>query len=305
MIIHIACAQFACVQSRDENIQRGKSAIAKAAAGGADLLLLPELHAWPYFCIDHDENRFNEAETIPGKLLESLCSEAKQHGILIVTTLFERTISGVYHNTAIVIERDGSVAGTYQKMHIPNDPGYWEKHYFSPGIQGFQPVQTSIGRLGVLICFDQWFPEAARLMALADADLLLYPSSIGWNPHDSATQQAKQLDAWITVQRGHAIANTLPMAASNRVGQESSNINIGAPRNSGSDTKSSNPEAQHIHFWGNSFIAGAQGEILSQAGEDEELIFCEVDLAHKEKLRQVWTFFRDRRIEHYGDLASG
>ena len=231
--------------------------------------------------------------------------------MVIVGSVFERRGPGVYHNTAVVLDADGSLAGVYRKMHIPDDPGFYEKFYFTPGDLGFEPVDTAVGRLGVLVCWDQWFPEAARLMALAGAELLLYPTAIGWEPSDDAEEQARQLDAWVTVQRGHAIANGLPLLACNRVGFEASpernpGSTLEAGENSGSATTTAAPEnATGIQFWGSSFVCGPQGEILAQAPtDDERLLVAEIDLPRSEQVRRIWPFLRDRRIDAYGDLLK-
>ena len=242
----------------------------------------------PYFCQNEDHRHFELAESIPGATTEILSALAKKLKIVIVSSLFEKRTPGLYHNTAVVFDKDGSIAGKYRKMHIPDDPGFYEKYYFTPGDIGFQPIQTSIGRLGVLVCWDQWFPEAARLMALAGAELLIYPTAIGWDPLDDAAEKQRQLDAWVTIQRSHAIANGLPVIACNRVGYEQA------------------PDSEKgIQFWGNSFIAGPQGEIISQADSSEiKLLTCSVDKASTERVRQAWPYLRDRRIEAYGDLTK-
>lgn len=288
MQIKIAAAQYPCSLDQAANEQCARRQIEAAAQQGADLLLLPELCVWPYFCLSEDVRHFDRAQTIPGPLTHTLSQAARRHEMILITSLFERRASGLYHNTAVVFERDGSLAGTYRKMHIPQEPGFSEKFYFTPGEQGFVPIQTSAGRLGVLICWDQWFPEAARLMALADAELLLYPSAIGWNPQDSEGERARQLAAWLTVQRGHAIANSLPVVGSNRTGTEGSPV----------------PGAARIQFWGNSFISTGQGEIIARAADTgAQLIVADIDLSANETTRRNWPFFRDRRIEHYQGLT--
>ncbi|MBK1647346.1 carbon-nitrogen hydrolase [Rhabdochromatium marinum] len=259
-----------------------------AAAAGCQLVLLQELHQGPYFCQQECAAEFDRAESIPGPTTEGLARAAHQHGLVIVGSLFERRAAGLYHNTAVVLDADGRLAGCYRKMHIPDDPGYYEKYYFTPGDLGFRPVETVVGRLGVLVCWDQWFPEAARLMALAGAELLLYPTAIGWDPADTPQEQAHQREAWITVQRGHAIANGLPLLACNRVGFEAE---ASAP-GGGSQ------------FWGSSFVCGPQGELLAQAPQDAPaLLMAEIDLDRSEDVRRSWPFLRDRRIDAYGDLG--
>jgi len=260
--------------------------IEAAAQRGADLVLLQELHCGYYFCQREDTALFDLAEPIPGPSSAQLSNIAKKLQIVLVASLFEKRASGLYHNTAIVFERDGKIGGIYRKMHIPDDPGYHEKFYFAPGDLGFIPIETSVGKLGILICWDQWFPEAARLMALAGADILLYPTAIGWDSNDSQAEQRRQLDAWITVQRGHAIANALPIAVCNRVGFEP-----GPEGTSG------------INFWGSSFIAGPQGEIFEQASIDTaEIRLATIDTKQSEEIRRIWPFYRDRRIDHYAKL---
>jgi len=259
-----------------------------AAAKGARLVLLQELHNTLYFCQTEDEACFDLAEPVPGPGTQTLAVLARELELVIVASLFERRAAGLYHNTAVVLDRDGSLAGKYRKMHIPDDPGYYEKFYFTPGDLGFQPIQTSIGKLGVMICWDQWFPEAARLMTLAGAELLLYPTAIGWNPEESAEQQLRQLDAWRTIQRAHAIANGIPLLVCNRTGHE--------PDNSG--------QTAGIQFWGNSFVAGPQGEVLASASPDSaELLIASVNMGHSEDVRRGWPYLRDRRIDAYDDLS--
>lgn len=262
--------------------------IRQAVAAGADLVLLPELHLGPYFCQTENTAMFDLAETIPGPTTEALGAIAQELGVVLVASLFERRAPGLYHNTAVVFERDGCLVGKYRKMHIPDDPGYYEKFYFTPGDLGFTPIPTSVGKLGVLVCWDQWYPEAARLMALAGADILLYPTAIGWNPDDPEDERDRQLDAWMTVQRGHAVANGLPVIACNRVGLE--------PDPSG--------QSRGIQFWGNSFAVGPQGEFLDQANGVEERVFCvEIDRHRSEAVRRIWPFLRDRRIDAYAGLT--
>jgi len=283
----IACAvQQPCNRGRETNLAYSISQIEKAAQQNADLVVLPELHLDHYFCQSEDTACFDLAQPIPGPTCETLAEVAKANKVVIVSTIFEKRAPGLYHNTAVVFDKDGSIAGTFRKMHIPDDPGFYEKFYFTPGDLGFTPIETSIGKLGVLICWDQWYPEAARLMALAGADLLIYPTAIGWNPDDDAAEKQRQCDAWITVQRAHAVANGIPVIACNRIGFEA------AP-----------DQAPGIQFWGNSFIAGPQGEILSSADENHDgLLFAELDARRSEEVRRIWPFLRDRRIDEYADL---
>lgn len=284
----VACFQQQARASRENNLSVLLDAIREAASQGAELIQLPELHNHYYFCQMQDPNYFDLAESIPGPTTQQFSQAAKQHGIVISASIFEKRAPGIYHNTAVVFEKTGEIAGIYRKMHIPDDPGFMEKFYFTPGDLGFTPIQTSIGKLGVLICWDQWFPEAARLMTLAGADLLLYPTAIGWDPQDPVEEKNRQRDAWITIQRAHAIANGLPLVTCNRTGFE---IHPKDP-------------TCGIQFWGSSFIAGPQGEFLQQASvENSELIFAEVDLAHSETVRRIWPFLRDRRIDFYQDLS--
>ncbi|MGH8460267.1 MAG: carbon-nitrogen hydrolase [Stenotrophobium sp.] len=291
--LRAALVQQPCTADRKLNLQMSEDGIRAAHAGGAQLVLLQELHTSLYFCQHESTELFDLAETIPGPSTQWLGKLAKSLGIVIVGSLFEKRAPGLYHNTAVVLERDGSLAGTYRKMHIPDDPGYYEKFYFTPGDAGsaagggFTPIQTSVGKLGVLVCWDQWYPEAARLMALAGAELLLYPTAIGWNPADAPDEQARQRDAWVTIQRSHAVANGLPVLVANRVGFEA------------------DPTGQTAgsQFWGHSFVAGPQGEILAQAGEREDVLLVDVDLARSEHVRRWWPFLRDRRVDAYADLS--
>lgn len=263
--------------------------IRQCAAEGAQLVVLQELHDSLYFCQTEDVGNFDLAVEIPGEATSYYAELARKYGVVLVTSLFERRASGLYHNTAVVFEKDGSIAGKYRKMHIPDDPAYYEKFYFTPGDLGFNPVETSVGKLGVLVCWDQWYPEAARMMALAGADLLIYPTAIGWESSDSNEEKQRQLDAWITIQRGHAVANGLPVIAVNRTGHE--------PDPSG--------QTGGIQFWGNSFICGPQGEILIQAMADQEqVVVQDISLQRSEQVRRWWPFLRDRRIEFYGDLTK-
>ncbi len=257
-------------------------------------MVLQELHTSLYFCQHESTELFELAETIPGPATEWLSALAKELSVVIVGSLFERRAAGLYHNTAVVIDSDGSLAGRYRKMHIPDDPGYYEKFYFTPGDAashsgggGFTPIQTSVGKLGVLVCWDQWYPEAARLMALAGADLLIYPTAIGWNPNDDEAEQARQRDAWVTIQRSHAVANGLPVIVVNRVGYEP-------------DPTEQTGGAQ---FWGSSFVAGPQGEVLARANEQPDVLVVPIDLARSENVRRWWPFLRDRRVDAYGDLS--
>jgi N-carbamoylputrescine amidase len=285
----VACVQHACGPDAAANLAQSAAGIRAAAAQGARLVLLQELHRTQYFCQVEDPALCDLAEPIPGPTTDFLATLARERGVVIVGSVFERRLPGVYHNTAVVLEHDGTLAGRYRKMHIPDDPGYLEKFYFTPGDGPLAPIDTSVGRLGVLVCWDQWYPEAARLMALAGADLLLYPTAIGWDPIDAPAEQARQREAWITIQRAHAIANGLPVLACNRIGDE--HIPGGAP--------------QGARFWGSSFIAGPQGEILAQAPSDAPAVIgAELDLARSEQVRRVWPFLRDRRIDAYQDLTQ-
>jgi N-carbamoylputrescine amidase len=280
--------QHACMDNKEANLEASMDGIRHAATQGAQLVLLQELHGSQYFCQTEDRRHFSLAESIPGPTTGRLQQIARELAIVIVGSVFEQRNCAVYHNTAVVIDTDGTIAGCYRKMHIPDDPGYSEKYYFTPGDLGFEPVSTSLGKLGVLVCWDQWFPEAARLMALAGADLLLYPTAIGWDPRDDSDEQARQLDAWRTVQRAHAIANCLPVLVCNRTGLE--------PDPSG--------RTDGIQFWGNSFIAGQQGDLLAKAGDKDDVLVARLDLSRTTGLRQVWPFFRDRRIDAYQDLLK-
>ena len=272
-----------------QNLLRLAEGIGDLAKRGADLVVLQELHNSLYFCQTEHVDNFDLAEPIPGPSTAFFGELAKQYGVVIVTSLFERRAPGLYHNTAVVLERDGSIAGKYRKMHIPDDPAYYEKFYFTPGDLGFSPIQTSVGRLGVLVCWDQWYPEAARLMALAGADLLVYPTAIGYESSDTPEEQERQRMAWQTVQRGHAIANGLPVVTVNRVGHE--------PDPSG--------QTGGIRFWGSSFVCGPQGELYYEASTDEEeSIIVEIDMQRSEQVRRWWPFLRDRRIENYGDITK-
>jgi N-carbamoylputrescine amidase len=274
--------------SASVNLERSIQAIREAKSRGAELIILPELHLGPYFCQTEDTTCFDLAEPIPGPTTEALGHVAAELGVVIVASLFERRAPGLYHNTAVVLEKDGRLVGKYRKMHIPDDPGYYEKFYFTPGDLGFKPIDTSVGKLGVLVCWDQWYPEAARLMALAGADLLIYPTAIGWNLDDPEAERERQLNAWITVQRGHAVANGLPVIACNRIGHE----------------EDPSTQSSGIRFWGNSFAAGPQGEFLTHLDAVEEKVeLVEIDKSRSEDVRRIWPFLRDRRIESYSDLT--
>ena len=277
------------------NLDHSLALVREAADKGAELVLLQELHRSLYFCQTEDTAVFDLAETIPGPSTDTLGALAKELGIVIVGSLFEKRATGLYHNTAVVLEKDGSLVGIYRKMHIPDDPGFYEKFYFTPGDadfndgrSGFSPVETSVGKLGLLVCWDQWYPEAARLMALAGADLLLYPTAIGWDPSDDDGEKHRQLNAWITIQRAHGIANGLPVLVANRTGFEQS------PEDDGG-----------IQFWGNSFVCGPQGEFLAQADNDsEQVLLADVDMQRSESVRRIWPYLRDRRVDAYGDLTK-
>ena len=302
--------------NRDQNRQRLAEKIKQLAHEGAQLIVLQELHNGLYFCQEEDVNIFDQAESIPGPSTEFYGQLAKECGVVIVTSLFERRAPGLYHNTAVVLERDGTIAGKYRKMHIPDDPGYYEKFYFTPGDLGFQPIDTSVGRLGVLVCWDQWYPEAARLMALAGAELLIYPTAIGYDPNDTPDEQQRQRMAWQTVQRGHAVANGLPVVTVNRVGNEENEelrmkneeFAAAVPSGEGMAEANSSPFTLHssfIKFWGTSFICGPQGELFYEAPETTEAeAVVDIDLRRSEQVRRWWPFLRDRRIEDYGDLTK-
>ena len=285
----IALIQQTNTANHRENVAKLENNIRKAAAEGTELIVLQELHNGLYFCQTEDTNVFEQAETIPGPSTESFGQLAAELGVVIVLSLFEKRAAGLYHNTAVVLEKDGSIAGKYRKMHIPDDPAYYEKFYFTPGDLGFEPIQTSVGKLGVLVCWDQWYPEAARLMAMAGAELLIYPTAIGWESSDTDEEKTRQLNAWITVQRGHAVANGLHVLSCNRTGHEADPSGV----------------TNGIQFWGNSFVAGPQGEFLAQASNDkEENIIIDIDLQRSENVRRWWPFFRDRRIDAFGDITK-
>ncbi len=287
--IRVGIVQQSCTPDLKQNLAKLHHNIATLAKDGAQLIVLQELHNTPYFCQTEDTTLFDLAEPIPGPSTGFFGELAKEYGVVLVTSLFERRAPGLYHNTAVVFDSDGSMAGKYRKMHIPDDPAYYEKFYFTPGDIGFEPIQTSIGKLGVQVCWDQWYPEGARLMALKGAELLIYPTAIGWESTDTEEEKQRQLGAWVTVQRGHAVANGLPVIAVNRVGFE--------PDPSGA--------TNGIQFWGNSFVAGPQGEFLVQADNHrEQNIIVEVDMARSENVRRWWPFLRDRRIDEFRQLTK-
>lgn len=285
----VGIIQQSCTANVDDNIAKLVSNIRAAAAKGAELIVLQELHNSLYFCQTEDTAKFDLAETIPGPSTDTYGSLAKELGVVIVTSLFEKRAAGLYHNTAVVFEKDGSIAGKYRKMHIPDDPAYYEKFYFTPGDLGFHPIQTSVGKLGVQVCWDQWYPEGARLMAIQGAELLIYPTAIGYESSDTVEEQERQREAWTTVQRGHAVANGIPVITVNRTGHEP------------------DPSAQTngIQFWGSSFVAGPQGEFLYRAPKDEEVVeVIDIDMQRSENVRRWWPFLRDRRIEEFSPLAK-
>ncbi len=285
----IALIQQSNTFDREKNIAKLEHNIRSCAAQGASLIVLQELHNGLYFCQTEDVAVFEQAETIPGPSTLFFGKLASELGVVLVLSLFEKRAAGLYHNTAVVIEKDGTIAGKYRKMHIPDDPAYYEKFYFTPGDLGFEPVQTSLGKLGVLVCWDQWYPEAARLMAMAGADLLIYPTAIGWESTDTDDEKQRQTNAWITVQRGHAVANGIYVISCNRVGYEADPSGV----------------TGGIEFWGNSFVSGPQGEIIAQASQkSEENKVVEIDLNRSENVRRIWPFFRDRRIDAFGDLTK-
>lgn len=295
--LKVALIQERDHQSVDANLSCIENRVRSAKAAGAQLVLLQELHNGAYFCQHQDVDEFDRAEAIPGPSTERLAALARENQLVLVSSLFERRAAGLYHNTSVVFEKDGQIAGIYRKMHIPDDPGFMEKFYFTPGDAeiagtrsgpGFRPIQTSVGKLGVLVCWDQWYPEAARLMALAGAELLLYPTAIGWDPRDDQAEKQRQCDAWTLSHRGHAVANGLPVLSCNRIGFEAS------PEN-----------GPGIQFWGSSVVLGPQGEILAQASNDQaEILYAEIDLERSENVRRIWPFLRDRRVDAYGDLLK-
>jgi N-carbamoylputrescine amidase len=275
--------------SGDANLDAIEAGLREAARAGVELVLLQELHNGPYFCQNESVDTFDLAETIPGPGTDRIGKLAAELKLVVVASIFEKRAAGLYHNTAVVFDRSAAIAGRYRKMHIPDDPAFYEKFYFTPGDLGFDPIQTSVGKLGVLVCWDQWYPEAARLMALAGAELLLYPTAIGWDPNDDDAEKSRQREAWITVQRGHAVANGLPLLSVNRTGFEPDTANVG----------------NGIQFWGSSFVAGPQGEFLAQARTDgRELLVVDIDMQRSENVRRIWPFLRDRRIDAYGDLTK-
>ena len=285
----VGIVQMCCGTDKALNMQKLAARIREAAQRGAELVVLQELHNTVYFCQTENVELFDLAETIPGPSTEFFSQVARECGVVLVTSLFERRAAGLYHNTAVVLDKDGTIAGKYRKMHIPDDPAYYEKFYFTPGDLGFKPIDTSIGRLGVQVCWDQWYPEGARLMALAGAELLIYPTAIGYESSDTKEEQERQREAWTTVQRGHAVANGLPVVAVNRTGHE--------PDPSG--------QTKGIEFWGSSFVCGPQGEMLFRAPKDEECVeVVEVDMKRSENVRRWWPFLRDRRIDEYGDILK-
>ncbi len=292
-MLRVAAVQQHCYEDKQQSLELTGDLIDQAASQGAQLIVLQELHASWYFCQSEDVGKFDLAESIPGETTDFLSAKAKEHKAVIVGSIFEKRAAGIYHNTAVVFDSDGSMAGQYRKMHIPDDPGFYEKFYFTPGDaeegSGFQPIDTTVGRLGILVCWDQWFPEAARLMALAGADLLIYPTAIGWDANDSQQEQTRQLDAWMTIQRSHAVANNLPVVVANRVGQEP------------------DPTGQTLGtvFWGNSFICGHQGEIIVEADSQlTQIIHTELDFQRTDEVRRIWPYFRDRRIDAYAKLTK-
>ena len=287
--IKVGLIQQSCTGNTAENMDKLKHSIEDVASKGAELVVLQELHNTLYFCQTENTSLFDLAETIPGPSTEFYSGVASANGIVLVTSLFEKRAPGLYHNTAVVFDKDGSIAGKYRKMHIPDDPAYYEKFYFTPGDLGFEPIQTSIGKLGVQVCWDQWYPEGARLMTLKGAEILIYPTAIGWESTDTPEEKARQLEAWVISQRGHAVANGLPVIAVNRVGHE----------------PDLSKQTNGIRFWGNSFVAGPQGEILAQADNmKEENIVTEVDITRSEEVRRWWPFLRDRRIDEFDKLTK-
>ncbi len=287
--LKVGLVQQACTGEKEENIAKSIEAVKKCAASGAELVVLQELHSSLYFCQTEDTAMFDLAETIPGPSTELFSKTAKNAGVVLVISLFEKRAAGLYHNTAVVLEKDGTIAGKYRKMHIPDDPAYYEKFYFTPGDLGFNPVKTSVGNLGVLVCWDQWYPEGARLMTLAGADVLIYPTAIGWESTDSQEEKDRQLDAWMISQRGHAVANGLHVVSVNRVGLEPDPSDV----------------TNGISFWGNSFVAGPQGEIIKQFSSNmEQTEVVEINLKRSENVRRIWPFLRDRRIDAYDEILK-
>lgn len=270
------------------NLAKLQAKIRDLSNDGAELIVLQELHNGLYFCQTEDTNVFEQAETIPGPSTDQFGKLAEELGVVIVLSLFEKRAAGLYHNTAVIIEKDGSIAGKYRKMHIPDDPAYYEKFYFTPGDLGFKPIETSVGKLGVLVCWDQWYPEAARLMAMSGAELLIYPTAIGWESTDTEDEKKRQLDAWITIQRAHSVANGIPVITVNRTGYEADPSGV----------------TNGISFWGNSFVCGPQGEFLYHAEVGEETSIVEIDKKRTENVRRWWPFFRDRRIDFYDNITN-
>lgn len=288
-MITVAVIQQKHSANQQQNLEQTALAVAEAAAKGAHLVVLSELHAGPYFCQSEDMDQFSRAESISGPTAQALSGLAKTHQIVLVGSIFEKRAVGLYHNTALVFEKNGELAGIYRKMHIPDDPNYYEKYYFTPGDLGFAPIQTSVGNLGVLVCWDQWFPEAARIMALRGADMLIYPTAIGWFVHEDEALKDTLIDSWVTVQRGHSIANCLPVISCNRTGFEADPVHQG----------------RGINFWGNSFVTNAHGKILQRAATTTPaVLMAEVDLQEIETTRHIWPYFRDRRTDAYGDLLK-
>ncbi len=286
--VKIGIIQQSCQSDTDSNKSYLKLEIEKLAAIGADLIVLQELHDSFYFCQTEDVKNFDLAEKIPGRTTNYYSQIAKDNNIVLVTSLFEKRTAGLYHNTAVVFEKDGTIAGKYRKMHIPDDPGFYEKFYFTPGDQNFKPIETSVGKLGVMICWDQWYPEAARIMTLKGADILIYPTAIGWNPQDSKNEKNRQLEAWKAIQKSHAIANGVHLITVNRIGHEVDTSN----------------QTSGIDFWGNSFICGPQGEELFNASKEKTSIVIEIDKSNTESTRRWWPFLRDRRIDHYNEITN-
>jgi N-carbamoylputrescine amidase len=288
-MLKVGIVQQTCSTDRAENIAKSLAGIANCARDGAQLVVLQELHTGIYFCQAEETAMFDLARPIPGEDTEIFGAAAREHGVVLVTSLFEKRAPGLYHNTAVVFEKDGTIAGKYRKMHIPDDPAYYEKFYFTPGDLGFEPIRTSVGVLGVLVCWDQWYPEAARLMALRGAEMLIYPTAIGWESSDSTFEKERQHGAWFTIQRAHAVANGLPVISVNRTGTEPDWTGV----------------TGGIEFWGQSFVAGPQGEVLYLAPAHEELhTVVEIDKQRTEDVRRIWPFFRDRRIDYYGGLTK-
>lgn len=288
-VLKVGIVQHSCSNDKFDNITHTLVAIGDAVDAGAELVILQELHCSPYFCQVEEVSQFEWADTIPGETVNIYAEAARNYEVVLITSLFEKRAAGIYHNTAVVFEKDGSIAGKYRKMHIPDDPAYYEKFYFTPGDLGFEPIDTSVGRLGVLLCWDQWYPEAARLMALAGAELLIYPTAIGYETSDDEAEQQRQLDAWRSIQRGHAVANGLPVVCVNRTGFEAD----------------WSGQTKGIHFWGRSFVAGPQGEILFEAPQGDACVeVVEIDKDRTEAVRRIWPFFRDRRIDAYQGLMQ-